>query len=454
MANRERALAFTLLMALFVPTFGAQDPTGRDIPAAPKKPVEKKTPKANPTPTPAPTTKAAAKPTPTPKPTPVVVKSTTPKTAPKPTPTIAPPAPLTARLILSAPAGARIELDGRNRYDVDRSGRLIISDLSLGTHQLTASAPNHEPWRGTVNVEAPATGFTVPLRSRESTGRLTLFINEAGSEVYIDDQPQGVKSVAGQPITISGLRPGPHTVRAVRPGFYEWKDTVQLAAGLSRTVMVELKARLDPDMVRVAGGEFSMGDDRGSRDARPAHVVLVGDFEIAATEVSNRAYKQFINATSRQAPLAPGWDRQGYRDGMDEEPVVGITWEEADAFCRWLSQTTGRRYRLPTEAEWEKAVRTVGSQLTVGRVWEWCQDWYDTNYYRNSERINPIGPRRGQKMKVQGREGEGRVIRGGEFRSSAMAERAIERGMFIATRGRGDIGFRVVREGRRSGPGN
>ncbi len=439
MANRDASLTLILTIVMTTVSFGAQDPTGRDIPAAGKKPPEKKPATAKPTPTPRAT----------PKPAPPATKAT-----PRPIPTVVPAVkPATARLIISAPPGARIELDSRNKYEVDRTGRLIIADLTPGNHQMSASAPGHEPWRGVVNVEAPATGFTVPLRTRESTGRLTLFINEPGSEVFIDDKPQGVRSVAGQPLTISGLRAGPQTVRIVLPGFFEWRESVQISAGLSRTVMVNLKPKLDPEVLRVPGGEFAMGDDRGSRDARPAHTVLVGAFEIALTEVTNRAYKAFIDATGRPSPIAPGWNKQSYRDGADDEPVVGVSWEDADAFCRWLSQTTGKRYRLPTEAEWEKAVRMAGSRLTsVGRVWEWCQDWYDIGYYRRSPRINPAGPPRGQRMRIQGQEGEGRVIRGGEFKASELAERAIERGSFISTRGRGDIGFRVVREVRR-GPG-
>ncbi len=432
MAHRVRSLAFILLVAILNAPLMAQDPTGRDIPGSTKKP-EKKPARANPTPTPPP--KAS------PKLAPVA------KTAPRPTPTVAPPAATTnARLIVSAPPGARIELDGRTKYEVDRSGRLIIEDLRPGAHQMTATAAGHEPWSGVVNVEGPATGFTVPLRTRETTGRLTLFINEAGTEVFIDEQPQGVKSVAGQPITISGLRPGSHAVRAARSGFDDWRDTVQLSAGLSKTVTVNLKPRLEPETLRVAGGEFLMGNDSGPRDARPVHPVVVADFEIALGEVSNRIYKHFVDATARAAPLAPGWQRNNYAEGLDSQPVVGVSWEDADAFCKWLSQTTGKRYRLPTEAEWEKAVRTAGTSLTVGRVFEWCYDLYDPAYYRRSPRLNPSGPLQGQRVRIQGREGEGRVIRGGQFKPASLAERAIERGSFIASRGRGDIGFRLVRD--------
>lgn len=438
MANRERSLSLilvVLVLAMFDASLLAQDPTGRDIPPAKK--VEKKPARTNPTPTPTPSPKVVAKPTPVARP---VTRAT-------PTPTVTPPAKATtARLILTAPAGARIELDARSKFDVDRTGRLVIEDVTPGAHQVTATAAGHEPWRGVVNVDAPVTGFNIPLRTRETTGRLTLFINEPGTEVFIDDQPQGVKSVAGQPITISGLRPGSHAVRAARSGFHEWRDTVQIAAGLSRTVTVTLRANFDPEVLHVPGGEFPMGDDRGPRDARPIHSVLIGDFEIAISEVSNRQYKQFVDATGHASPVTPAWQRNNYNEGLDDSPVTGVSWEDADAFCKWLSQMTGKRYRLPTEAEWEKAARTVGRQLTIGRVFEWCWDLYDPTYYRRSQRINPVGPLRGQRVKIQGREGESRVIRGGEIPSGSLQMRATERNSFIGSRGRGDIGFRIVHD--------
>jgi formylglycine-generating enzyme required for sulfatase activity len=312
---------------------------------------------------------------------------------------------------------------------------------------MVATAPGHEPWRGVVNVEAPVTGFNVPLRTRETTGRLTIFISEPGTEVFIDDQPQGVKSVAGQPLTISGVRPGQREVRAAKNGFNEWRENIAMTAGLSRTVNITLKPKLDPDVSKVTGGEFTMGDNNGPKDARPAHVVLVSDFEIALSEVTNRIYKQFVDETSHAAPISPVWKGREFNEGVDDDPVVGVSWDDADAFCKWLSQQTGKKYRLPTEAEWEKAARTVGSRfISIGRVWEWCSDWYDANYYRRSASVNPAGPPRGQRVRVQGRQGEGRVIRGGEFRAATLASRAIGRDAFISTRGRGDIGFRLVRD--------
>jgi len=205
--------------------------------------------------------------------------------------------------------------------------------------------------------------------------------------------------------------------------------------------------RLDPEVVLVPGGEFKMGDEDGEKDARPVHLVSVDGFEVAESEVSNRHYKMFLDETSRPAPLAPGWQDREIMSGYEERPVVYVSWEDAQAFARWLSLKSGKSYRLPTEAEWEKAVRMSNNRLaSIGKVWEWCADLYDENYYKKSERVNPQGPTKAKKIKVQGKEGEARVIRGGTFKPEKLDQNLAVRDSFVATRGRGDIGFRLVRD--------
>lgn len=426
MAEVKRILLLVLVLALCPGALAAQDPTGRDIPV---KKSEKK-PSSRPSSTPKRNNTRPAAPRPAPAPA-APVSETPPKVA------------TSARLIISAPPGAQVELDGRRSYTVDQAGHLVLDGISTGPHRLLVTASGHDSWRGVVTVTAPATGFTVPMRGNESTGRMTIFISEPGTEIFVDDRPQGIKSVSGQPITVSGLRPGTHEVRAVRPGFEPWRERVQIQAGLSRTLTVNLKPKLEPEALLIAAGEFTMGSDRGPKDARPAHLVKLDRFAIARSEVTNRLYKYFIDAAGHPPPLT--WIGRNYPEGKDDEPVVGVTWSDAEAFTRWLSQQSGKRYRLPTEAEWEKAVRTKGSEFTsIGRVWEWCADWYDQNYYKRSETINPQGPPRGKNVKVKGFRGEARVIRGGVFEPGEMESRAAVREYFVAARGRDDIGFRVV----------
>jgi formylglycine-generating enzyme required for sulfatase activity len=155
---------------------------------------------------------------------------------------------------------------------------------------------------------------------------------------------------------------------------------------------------------------------------------------------------------------------------------VNVSWDDAVAFCKWLSQATGRTFRLPTEAEWEKAARgddgriyPWGNEWEVtrlngesmhggttpvgqfspagdspfgladasGNVWEWCADWYaDKTYERRARAMarDPKGPA----------DGEGCVVRGGAFDSSPRHLRCAHRNWYYPFNARKNVGFRVV----------
>ena len=164
--------------------------------------------------------------------------------------------------------------------------------------------------------------------------------------------------------------------------------------------------------------------------------------------VTNAEYAAFARDQSEHKPqMESGWLGAQFPDEEANHPVTGVTWCDACAYCKWLSDKTGRSFRLPTEAEWEKAMRSVGNQYTsVGNVWEWCSDWYDPEYYKRRERNQPRGPASAPKLKLMGFEGPTRVIRGGGFGKGAVQLRASERNYFFPARARFDIGFRVVRE--------
>jgi formylglycine-generating enzyme required for sulfatase activity len=249
------------------------------------------------------------------------------------------------------------------------------------------------------------------------------------------------------------------------------------------------------DYVYVPAGTFKMGDD--AKDAlareRPAHTVHLDAYYISRFEVTNREWKKFRddpgyddarfwpNGHVVPRDQVPYWTQPnnhgGGTPGSGEYPVIGINWDAATAYCAWLSAKTGKRYRLPTEAEWEKAARGsdgrrypfgdsiersqanfVGAQAfdtvmavghysgspspygafdMAGNVLEWCQDWYDRDYYSVSPRKNPQGPATGAY----------RVVRGGSFFVEVFDLRTTARSMaspsFQAHR---MIGFRPVRE--------
>ena len=239
-------------------------------------------------------------------------------------------------------------------------------------------------------------------------------------------------------------------------------------------------------------GSFFMGDSTGDGNPvdgeEPVHTVVVGPIEVDATTVTNLDYDRFVSDTGYQTDAersgvsavfhfliaapdedvvgrvgqAPWWagvigadwrrpyGRKSSIEGLEDHPVVHVSWNDAAAYCEWADR------RLPTEAEWEYASRgglhakryPWGDELlgeaiwrtniwqgvfpaqnsaddgwaatapvrsykpngfglwqTVGNVWEWCTDWFDPNYYRSSPQKNPQGSPRGRS----------RVLRGGSY---------------------------------------
>src|SRR5438094_5791867 len=107
------------------------------------------------------------------------------------------------------------------------------------------------------------------------------------------------------------------------------------------------------DLVEIPRGWFWMGWEDGHPGERPRHRVWVDAFCIARAPVTNRDYASFLESAG--AALPPWW--RDPRFSHPDQPVVGVNWAEAVAYCDWLAQETGLGHRLPTEAEWEKAAR-------------------------------------------------------------------------------------------------
>ncbi len=140
---------------------------------------------------------------------------------------------------------------------------------------------------------------------------------------------------------------------------------------------------IEPPLVTVPEGPFLMGILEGEADelrqryggdARywqrqtPQREVHLPNFEIGVYPVTNAEYQCFVRATAHRPPRH--WQGESYPPGRANHPVVYVSWHDAVAYCRWLSEVTGKAYRLPSEAEWEKAAR--GSD---GRGWPWGDEW-------------------------------------------------------------------------------
>jgi formylglycine-generating enzyme required for sulfatase activity len=220
-------------------------------------------------------------------------------------------------------------------------------------------------------------------------------------------------------------------------------------------------------MIIIPAGPFLMGSDSGTPWERPARAVYVDQFSIARTTVTREEYSAFLDATGH--PLPKAWDDPAF--GEPRQPVVGVNWFDANAYCAWLSVQDHIDYRLPSEAEWEKACRggltgtmfswgnmppeqidyyrtkwsgprKVGEQpanpfglLNMGdNVHEWCMDWYGADYYTVMPAENPRGPKSGTR----------RVSRGGSWRHRVKASANAHRSSLPPEYRYTDYGFRVA----------
>ncbi len=131
---------------------------------------------------------------------------------------------------------------------------------------------------------------------------------------------------------------------------------------------------MDPDnMVWIRGTTFKMGkspEDAGKDELNqtPVHPTAVNDFWLSTYEISNKEYKKFVDEAKYPAP--EGWQDGSFPPGTDNNPVVNISWDDANQYCRWLSGKLNRKFRLPTEEEWEYAARG-----TDERVYPWGKQW-------------------------------------------------------------------------------
>jgi len=224
-----------------------------------------------------------------------------------------------------------------------------------------------------------------------------------------------------------------------------------------------------PTLVALDGGSFRMGQN-SIGDSGPEHEVLLAPFLIGAYEVTFQQYDRFVRATGRRFPDDFGW-------GRGERPVVGVSWTDAQAYADWLIRQTGKRYRLPSESEWEYAAQAgtrsaypwgfgmepgravcfdCGSQWdnrstapvgsfapnafglydTAGNALEWVADCYTPGYEGapNDGRPREIG------------DCANRVARGGAYNKPASSLKTIVRSKFVPETRLNNLGFRVARE--------
>lgn len=250
-------------------------------------------------------------------------------------------------------------------------------------------------------------------------------------------------------------------------------STKIVAAANQRKLEVYTLANME--FVLVPKGKFIMGGTADNEKPKGG-IDIPYDYWMARFPVTNAQYNDFIAPVKAKHPVE-NWSK------IKDHPVVNVTWNHAMSFCMWLNDEfahelpDGYTFRLPTEAEWEKAaswedakkVKRVyawgdefdgqkgnvsasrigrtsavglfsnypspcGAMDMTGNVWEWCADWFADEYYQESPRENPQGPS----------SGTFRVLRGGAFLDVSDLARCAFRDRFSPVTRDFDFGFRVV----------
>ncbi len=219
---------------------------------------------------------------------------------------------------------------------------------------------------------------------------------------------------------------------------------------------------IQPEMIYVEGGSFTRYSYNSFGFGKKEHVITLDSFYIGKYPITQKEWTSIMG------------NNPSHFKG-DNLPIENVSWDDAQQFIKKLNQKTGKNYRLPTEAEWEYAARggnkskgytyagsnnidevawyssnsnnkthevgtkrpnELGIYDMSGNVWEWCNDWYDENYYRNSPSNNPKGPGSGTY----------RVLRGGSWDFNDYGSRSVDRDRYNPNNWSDYVAFRLVQD--------
>jgi formylglycine-generating enzyme required for sulfatase activity len=370
---------------------------------------------------------------------------------------------------------------------------------------------------GTINVPSLAGGDfifqrtgTKQVETRPETARLTVRTDPEDAQVTI----MNIKQPFSQGME---LKPGRYHVEVAAKGYQRERTWTTIAAGEDKTIEISLKKlgqtvtnSLGMKFVSIEQGTFMMGSSANKKGAFPdetSHrVALTRGYYLSAAEVTVGSFRQFVTATGYKTDAETmggcwistkggGWKKKSENNWKNpgssetasaqqrnELPVTCVSWNDAQAFIKWLSKKEGRTYGLPTEAEWEYACRAgtttpfaFGNCLSTdqanyggidsmfsnckssyrlnrkkpvpvatlaanswrlfdmhGNVAEWCEDWYGP--YPSGRATDPKGPS----------SGTDRVLRGCHWLNTASECRSAKRFSFPPSYASDVVGFRVL----------
>ena len=246
------------------------------------------------------------------------------------------------------------------------------------------------------------------------------------------------------------------------------------------------RAVFEPETVPIPAGPFLMGsadDDPDAEDIeKPQHTVTLADYRIGRYPVTNAEYQAFVEDARHPAPW--DWENDTYPHDKGDHPVVNISWHDALAYCQWLSEKSGKRYLLPSEAQWEKAARGDDARIypwgndwdaqkanceeggpktttpvgqyspagdspygiadMAGNVWEWTRSLWGKELKKNLDFGYPYDPKDSGREDLKAGNEVRRVLCGGAFGNARRSVRCAVRYGYGPYDRSGRVGFRVV----------
>ena len=325
---------------------------------------------------------------------------------------------ISATLTIKTHQNATVKFNGESF-----KGGVSNHKISPQVLQIIVTMPKAEMIKRVITLK-PKTNESIEIYPEVQTGTIQVMTIPTGAKIELSGDGGEHYTATGRK-TFVDVPVGTYSLTITADEHKTHKEDFLLIVDetVSKQITLEEGSDVLEGFIFVQGGTFQMGSNDGDSDEKPVHSITVSDFYIGKYEVTQKEWKDIMGKNP------------SYFKG-DNLPVEQVRWNDVQKFIKKLNIKTGGNFRLPTEAEWEYAARGGNKSVTLsgvegykysssndigsvawytsnssskthpvglknanelgiydmsGNVYEWCNDWYDTNYYKNSPKNNPQG---------------------------------------------------------------